>query len=86
MGPSPELLVIEDDHDASDVLTQILHRNGLENIPIILLSGLSGLPVVAATLGIPYYLGKPCAPEVLIAAITQALRLVPREEGGHAGR
>src|SRR5688500_11618338 len=113
MEPSGELLVIEDDHDVSDVLVQILRhqgwvvrvarngddglrlleerrpdgslldlempvldgarmafairnrRDGLETIPIVLLSGLSGLAGVAATLGTPYYLSKPCRPDAL---------------------
>ena len=127
MELSAQLLVIEDDHDVSEILTQILshagwtvrvarngveglaaleerrpdgilldlemplldgarlayavrnRQDGLENTPIILLSGLSGLAVVAAALGTPYYLNKPCRPEVLVAAITDAL------EAGHAG-
>lgn len=37
----------------------LVHDMGLENVPVILLSGIAGLSTVAETLGTPYFLSKP---------------------------
>jgi hypothetical protein len=36
-----------------------VHNAGLENIPIVLLSGVHDLQATARRVGTPYYLGKP---------------------------
>jgi CheY-like chemotaxis protein len=47
---------------------------GLEEIPIILLSGIVGLPELAAAVGTPYFLAKPYSVEALLRVVNQALR------------
>jgi FixJ family two-component response regulator len=48
--------------DGPGMAYQMFVRNcGLENIPIILLSGVVDLEQVAARVGTPYFLGKPYA-------------------------
>jgi len=44
-----------------------VHDRGLESIPIVLLSGIVGLPAIAAGVGTPYYLAKPYS----LAAVTK---------------
>src|SRR3569623_830588 len=37
----------------------LLHDMGLEDVPVVLLSGIANLREVAARVGTPYFLGKP---------------------------
>jgi CheY-like chemotaxis protein len=46
---------------------------GEENIPIILLSGVVGLPEVADVVGTPYFLAKPYSPDSLLRLVDCAL-------------
>jgi two-component system cell cycle response regulator DivK len=51
-----------------------LRNFGLEKIPIILFSGIVGLYEIAERVGTPYFLGKPCSPDVLLGMVERALR------------
>jgi CheY-like chemotaxis protein len=53
---------------------------GRENIPIVLLAGITNLPKIAALVGTPYFLEKPFALSGLLALVARALteRLPPR--------
>lgn len=51
-----------------------LHNRGLEHVPVVLLSGVTNLPEVAAHLGTTYYLGKPCHFPALVELVDHALR------------
>jgi DNA-binding NtrC family response regulator len=46
---------------------------GLENIPVILCSGVLNLPAVAAAIGTPYFLAKPCDLDTLKGVLSRAL-------------
>jgi FixJ family two-component response regulator len=60
----------------------LLHDAGEENIPIVLVSGRSDLPLVAARMGTPYFLAKatPDYSEVLLKILDRALseRVAPK--------
>jgi two-component system cell cycle response regulator DivK len=47
---------------------------GDENIPIVLISGVVGLPQVASVVGTPYFLAKPFSPESLLRLIDRAVQ------------
>ena len=57
---------------------------GLENIPLILVSGVVGLGKVAAIVGTPYHLAKPYDPQSLLDLIDRALReqISPKAQKG----
>ncbi|MHB8872563.1 MAG: response regulator [Myxococcaceae bacterium] len=61
-------------------LEAFLHDCGLEEVPIILLSGVTNLPQVAAGVGTPYFLAKPYRYEELTGMLARALleRAAPR--------
>jgi CheY-like chemotaxis protein len=50
-----------------------LRDRGDENIPIILLSGVVGLPELADAVGTPYFLAKPYSPDSLLRLVDWAL-------------
>jgi CheY-like chemotaxis protein len=50
-----------------------LRDRGDENIPIILLSGVVGLPELADAVGTPYFLAKPYSPDSLLRLVDCAL-------------
>jgi CheY-like chemotaxis protein len=52
----------------------LLHDAGLEEIPILLTSGVPDLRRVADAVGTPYFLGKPVSFERLVAKLNQMLR------------
>lgn len=56
-----------------------LHDAGMEEVPIVLLSGVFGLTRVAAAVGTPYFLAKPCDLTRLFGLVGKALaeRLPP---------
>ena len=62
-----------------------MHDRGLEAIPIVLVSGVVGLPKIAARVGTPYYLSKPYSLEAVTKLTDRALAErvvpVPRPEG-----
>lgn len=61
--------------DGPGMAYQMLVRDcGLEAIPLVLLSGVVGLPAVAARIGTPYFLAKPFAPRDVISLCEQAIR------------
>jgi len=47
--------------------------SGLEQVPIVLLSGVTNLFRVAARVGTPYFLRKPFAPDTLSRLVESAL-------------
>jgi CheY-like chemotaxis protein len=51
-----------------------LEDMGRECIPIVLLSGIADLPLVAAQTGTPYFLTKPYSLSQLCALVEQAIR------------
>jgi len=50
-----------------------VHDMGLENVPVILLSGVANLADVAMTVGTPYFLSKPYRYERLMTLVDRAL-------------
>jgi FixJ family two-component response regulator len=50
-----------------------LHDLGLEQIPIVLLSGVLDLARVASLVGTPYYLAKPYSPRSVLTLLDRAL-------------
>jgi DNA-binding NtrC family response regulator len=50
-----------------------LHGMGLENVPVVLLSGVTHLQDVAAEVGTPYFLRKPYRFERVVALVGRAL-------------
>jgi DNA-binding NtrC family response regulator len=57
----------------------LIHDMGLEEVPVVLLSGVPNLKNVAAQVGTPYFLGKPYRYEQLVALVERALaeRIAP---------
>ena len=61
--------------DGPGMAYQMLVRDcGLEEIPIVLLSGVVALPAVAARVGTPYFLPKPYAPRDVVSLCERALK------------
>jgi DNA-binding response OmpR family regulator len=61
--------------DGPGMACEILLRDaGLEKIPIALVSGMVDLPVVAARVGTPYYLGKPYSFAAIFALCERVLK------------
>lgn len=58
----------------------LLRDMGLEEVPVIFLSGVPNLAEVAAAVGTPYFLGKPYRYEQVVALVERALseRVAPR--------
>lgn len=50
-----------------------MHDRGLEAIPIVLVSGIVGLPKIAARVGTPYFLSKPYTLEAVTKLCDKAL-------------
>jgi DNA-binding NtrC family response regulator len=57
-----------------------VHNCGLENIPIVLISGVFDLPRVAARVGTPYFSAKPFETGAMMSLVDRALaeRTLPR--------
>jgi DNA-binding response OmpR family regulator len=51
-----------------------LHDVGQEKIPIVLLSGVTNLHLVATLVGTPYFLAKPYAIEAVLQIVARAAR------------
>jgi CheY-like chemotaxis protein len=54
-------------------LEMYLHDRGLETVPIVLVSGIVGLPRLAARVGTPYFLSKPYTLEAVRKLCDKAL-------------
>src|SRR5690242_18512190 len=54
-------------------LQMFLHNLGLENVPVILLSGIPDLDRIAGEVGTPYFLGKPYPLAAIVALVDRAL-------------
>jgi CheY-like chemotaxis protein len=65
----------------------LVHDAGQELIPIVLLSGVADLSRVAAVIGTPYVLKKPCDLVALIETTSKALReqVAPQPSAALAG-
>lgn len=50
-----------------------LHNLGLDKIPVVLLSGALNLRKIAEAVGTPYFVGKPCSLDALLAVVDDAL-------------
>ena len=50
-----------------------IHDMGMELVPVVLLSGAVNLRQVAATVGTPYFLGKPYRYEQIVTLANRAL-------------
>ena len=61
-----------------------MHDRGLEAVPIVLVSGIVGLPAIARRVGTPYYLSKPYSLEAVTnlcdKALTERVPPVPKPE------
>ena len=57
----------------STAYRMLVNDLGKENVPIILLSGVLDLHLVAAKVGTPYFLGKPYSFEALLPVLERAL-------------
>ena len=59
-----------------------LRDMGLEDVPVVFISGVANLRDVAASAGTPYFLGKPYRYEDIIAIVNRALaeRIAPTRE------
>ena len=57
-----------------------LRNCGAENIPVVLVSGVVGLPEIATTVGTPYFLPKPFSAQAVLQMVDRALRerIAPR--------
>lgn len=51
----------------------ICHDAGMEAVPVVLVSGIVGLPEVATRLGTPYFLAKPFDLDDLLHVLGRAL-------------
>jgi DNA-binding NtrC family response regulator len=62
-----------------------VHDMGLENVPVVFLSGNPNLREIAATVGTPYFLAKPYGFKQVVALVTRALteRIAPRATTRH---
>jgi DNA-binding NtrC family response regulator len=56
------------------VYRMVVHDAGMENVPIVLVSGIAGLSEVARRIGTPYFLGKPFDLDRLLDVLDRALR------------
>ncbi len=78
-APLPDCVLLDVDMPVLDgpgmAHQMLLHDAGEEKIPIVLVSGRSDLPDVAARMGTPYFLVKACADyeEVLLAMVGRAV-------------
>jgi DNA-binding NtrC family response regulator len=63
-------------------LAMFIHDMGLENVPLILLSGVPELFEVAREVGTPYFLGKPFRLAAIVALVKRVLaeRVAPRHQ------
>jgi DNA-binding NtrC family response regulator len=74
----PDLVVLDVEMPALDgpgmSASMLAVDIGRERIPIVLSSGYADLSAIAARVGTPYAIGKPCSVELLMALVDRALR------------
>lgn len=79
--PDVALLDVEMPHLTGPEMAfqMFIHNMGLENVPVILLSGIPNLSTVAQAVGTPYFLSKPYRYERLMTLLERALseRIAP---------
>jgi len=65
-----------------------IHDVGQEEIPLVLLSGVTNLLEVAQAVGTPYFLPKPCPFEAIVSLVARGLleRRAPVPEAGRSSR
>lgn len=65
----------------------LIHNMGLEEVPVIFLSGVANLREVAQRAGTPYFLGKPYRYQDVMALLGRALseRVAPHPRAGPPG-
>ena len=75
---TPDLVVLDVDmpilRGPGMAMVMLLRNCGLELVPIVLVSGSVGLEAIAAEVGTPYSLAKPCSPGALLSLVGRALR------------
>lgn len=73
----PDLLLLDIEMPVLDgpsmAYRMLVHNCGLEQIPIVLISGSLSLESVAERVGTSYRLSKPFQPEVMLALVERAL-------------
>ncbi len=80
----PELALLDVEMPVLDgpgmAYEMFIHDMGLEDVPVVLLSGVKNLRETAAAVGTPYFLGKPYRYEQVVAVVDRALaeRVAPR--------
>jgi CheY-like chemotaxis protein len=81
---APDLVLLDVEMPVLDgpemVYELFLRDRGEENIPVILTSGIVGLPRVAARVGTPYFVAKPYTVDSVLLVVARALeeRIPPR--------
>lgn len=81
---TPDLVVLDVEMPVMDgpamAYRMFVHNCGLENIPIVLLSGVNEFEAVARRVGTPYFLPKPFEVADLLQLVDRALneRILPR--------
>ncbi|MCU1281389.1 MAG: response regulator [bacterium] len=81
---SPDLVILDVEMPVLDgpamAYQMFVHNCGMEDIPIVLLSGVFNFEAVARRVGTPYFLPKPFEPTELLRLISRALveRAQPR--------
>ncbi len=80
----PELVLLDVEMPVLDgpsmAYRMFVHNLGLENIPVVLMSGVFDLPSVAARVGTPYFIAKPFDMAKMMVLIDRVLaeRALPR--------
>jgi DNA-binding NtrC family response regulator len=80
----PDLVILDVEMPVLDgpglAYQMFVHNCGMENTPIVLLSGVFDIEAVARRVGTPYFLGKPFNPNDLMRMVRRALveQAVPR--------
>jgi DNA-binding NtrC family response regulator len=88
---TPDLILLDVDMPVLDgpamAKELILHNAGLDEIPVVMVSGVPELRRVAERIGTPYFLGKPYRYEALIALVARALAegIAPHPNAGPPG-
>lgn len=83
-GWAPEMVVLDVEMPILDgpglAYRMFVHNAGMENIPIVLISGVLDLRHVAERVGTPYFIAKPFTPARLLGLVHRALeeRTLPR--------
>ena len=81
---TPDLVILDVEMPVLDgpgmAYQMFVHNCGLENIPILLLSGVYDFDAVARRVGTPYAMQKPFDPTALLQLVSRALteRALPR--------